>query len=239
MGEFHMLESEIAFADIHMTMEHIEHLLKYIIQEILTKCDDDLQFLESYYEKGLRDKLHSTIMNNNQPFLKVSYADIIEHLKDEQEKGASMHTQDGTDIYYGIDLTTQQERWLTEEKFPNQCLFVYDYPQNIKSFYMRDNDYDIDTNQSTVKSMDFLVPGIGELVGGSEREERLDVLLSKMKQHNINPNKYEWYSDLRRYGSIPHAGYGLGFERLVCYITGMKNIRESVAFPRYIGHAEF
>ena len=139
------------------------------------------------------------------------------------------------EVEFGTDLATEHERWLAETKF-NSAVFVYNYPKSIKAFYMRDNDED---GGETVNAMDLLVPGVGELVGGSQREERLEVLEQKLKEQDLNPADYWWYLDLRRFGSVPHAGYGLGFERLVTYVCGIENIREAIAFPRFPGNAEF
>jgi len=136
-------------------------------------------------------------------------------------------------VEFGTDLSTEHERWLAEQHF-RTAVFVYNYPKSIKAFYMRDNE-----DGKTVAAMDLLVPGIGELIGGSQREERLDVLRAKMADVGLNEDEYSWYLDLRRYGSVPHAGYGLGFERLVCYVTGVANIRDAIAFPRYPGSCEF
>ena len=136
---------------------------------------------------------------------------------------------------FGTDLATEHERWLAETKFQS-CVFVHNYPKAIKAFYMRDNDED---GGETVDAFDLLVPGVGELIGGSQREERLDTLLAKMADNDLDPEDYWWYLDLRRYGSVPHAGYGLGFERLVCYVTGIENIRDAIAYPRFPGNAEF
>ena len=166
-----------------------------------------------------------------QPFVKIPYRDAIKLLQEEIKKDPSKWQY--PDVKFGTDLQTEHERWLAETKF-NCCVFVHNYPRHIKAFYMRDN-----TDGETVDSFDLLVPGIGELIGGSQREERLDVLIKKMEEFKLNPEDYWWYLDLRRFGSVPHSGFGLGFERLVCYSTGVENIREAIAYPRYPGNAEF
>lgn len=165
------------------------------------------------------------------PFARVEYTEAIKLLQEEIKKDPKKWQF--PDVEFGTDLSTEHERWLAETKF-NAPTFVYNYPRAIKSFYMRDND-----DGKTVAATDLLVPGIGELVGGSQREERMDVLCDKLKEFGLNEEDYWWYLDLRRYGSTPHAGYGLGFERLVCYVTATENIRDAIAFPRYPGSAEF
>jgi asparaginyl-tRNA synthetase len=178
----------------------------------------------------LRDRLEKVVST---PFVRVSYREAINYLQEEIAKDPSKWQF--PEVEFGTDLATEHERWLTETKF-DSCVFVYNYPKQIKAFYMRDND---DDSGETVNAMDLLVPGVGELVGGSQREDRLDVLLDKMKVLDLDPEDYWWYLDLRRFGSVPHAGYGLGFERLVCYVTAVENIREAIAYPRYPGNAEF
>lgn len=230
LSEFHMVEPEMAFADLDAAMENAEGMLKFVVKHVLQNCEEDLQFFNNFYDKGLLERLNTLV---ERPFARVSYKEAIAYLKEEIAKDPS--AWQFPDVEFGTDLATEHERWLAEKKF-DSCVFVYNYPKKIKAFYMRDNDED---NGETVNAMDLLVPGVGELVGGSQREERLDVLLLKMEELNLNPEDYWWYLDLRRFGSVPHAGYGLGFERLVTYVCGIENIREAIAFPRYPGHAEF
>lgn len=230
LAEFNMVEPEMAFADLNSAMDNAENMLKFVVGETFKKCEEDLTFFSNFYDKGLKDRLNKLV---SKPFVRCSYRDAIKYLQEEIAKDPSKWQF--PDVEFGTDLATEHERWLAETKF-NSCVFVYNYPKNIKAFYMRDND---DDNGETVNAMDLLVPGVGELVGGSQREDRLDILLQKMEALDLDPEDYWWYLDLRRYGSVPHAGYGLGFERLVCYVTGVDNIREAIAFPRYPGNAEF
>jgi asparaginyl-tRNA synthetase len=230
LAEFHMLEPEMAFADLESAMNNAEAMLKYTVQRVLEKCPHDLAFFKSFYDKQLMERLETLV---HKPFARVSYRQAIAYLQDEIAKDPSKWQF--PHVEFGTDLATEHERWLAETKF-NSAVFVFNYPKAIKAFYMRDNDED---GGETVNAMDLLVPGVGELVGGSQREERLDVLVEKMVAAQLNPDDYWWYLDLRRYGSVPHAGYGLGFERLVTYVCGIENIREAIAFPRYPGSAEF
>ena len=167
----------------------------------------------------------------DKPFAKVDYSDAIALLREEIAKDPSKWEY--PEVSFGTDLATEHERWLSETA-TGRATFVYNYPKEIKSFYMRDND-----DGKTVAAMDLLVPGVGELIGGSQREERLPTLLEKMREQDLNEEDYSWYLDLRRFGTVPHAGYGLGFERLVCYVTGVANIRDAIPFPRYPGSCEF
>eukprot|EP00522_Entomoneis_paludosa_P008564 CAMPEP_0172439724 /NCGR_PEP_ID=MMETSP1065-20121228/615_1 /TAXON_ID=265537 /ORGANISM="Amphiprora paludosa, Strain CCMP125" /LENGTH=544 /DNA_ID=CAMNT_0013188445 /DNA_START=50 /DNA_END=1684 /DNA_ORIENTATION=- len=230
LAEFNMVEPEMAFADLQSAMSNAEQMLKFVVQHVLTNCQEDLQFFAKFYDKQLQERLEKLV---EQPFARVAYRDAIAYLQEEIAKDPSKWQF--PDVEFGTDLATEHERWLAETKF-NSAVFVYNYPKSIKAFYMRDNDED---GGETVNAMDLLVPGVGELVGGSQREERLDVLEAKMAQQDLNPDDYWWYLDLRRFGSVPHAGYGLGFERLVTYVCGIENIREAIAFPRYPGNAEF
>jgi asparaginyl-tRNA synthetase len=230
LAEFHMVEPEMAFADLSEAMENAEKMLKYVVAHVLEQCQEDLTFFANFYDKSLFTRLEKLV---SKPFARVSYRDAITYLREEIAKDPSKWQY--PEVEFGTDLATEHERWLAETKFES-AVFVYNYPKKIKAFYMRDNDED---GGETVNAMDLLVPGVGELVGGSQREERLDVLLEKMKDVNLNPDDYWWYLDLRRFGSVPHAGYGLGFERLVTYVCGIENIREAIAYPRYPGHAEF
>merc|ERR1712216_47075 len=174
---------------------------------------DDLQLFGKFVEKGLFEKLNTVV---DRPFARVSYTEAVAMLQEEIAKDPSKWEY--PDVDFGTDLATEHERWLAEGAF-GRAVFVYNYPKAIKAFYMRDND-----DGDTVAAMDLLVPGVGELIGGSQREERLEKLLEKMKGAGLDPKDYWWYVDLRRYGSVPHSGYGLGFERLVCYVTGTSNI---------------
>ena len=228
LAEFHMIEPEIAFADMQSAMVNAEHFVKYVVAQVLRDCAMDMDFFEQYMDKHLKTRLQTLV---EKPFVRVSYADAIVMLQEEIAKDRSKWAY--PDVKFGSDLNTEHERWLAETKFES-CVFVHNYPREIKSFYMRDN-----ADGRTVDAFDLIVPGIGELIGGSQREERLEVLQKKMAEFKLNEKDYEWYLDLRRFGSVPHAGYGLGFERLVCYVTGVENIREAIAFPRYPGHAEF
>jgi asparaginyl-tRNA synthetase len=230
LAEFHMVEPEMAFADLPAAMDNAESMLKYVVKDVMENCKEDLTFFQSFYDKKLMSRLEKLV---SQPFARVSYRDAIGFLQEEIAKDPSKWQF--PEVEFGTDLSTEHERWLAETKF-DSAVFVYNYPKAIKAFYMRDNDED---GGETVNAMDLLVPGVGELVGGSQREERLDVLIQKMAGVNLNPDDYWWYLDLRRYGSVPHAGYGLGFERLVSYVCGVENIREAIAFPRYPGSAEF
>lgn len=230
LAEFHMVEPEMAFADLDEAMKNAEKMLKYVVAHVLDKCQEDLTFFANFYDKNLFLRLEKLVAK---PFARVSYRDAVTFLQEEISKDPSKWQY--PEVEFGTDLATEHERWLAETKFES-AVFVYNYPKKIKAFYMRDNDED---GGETVNAMDLLVPGVGELVGGSQREERLDILLEKMEEAKLNPEDYWWYLDLRRYGSVPHSGYGLGFERLVTYVCGIENIREAIAYPRYPGHAEF
>lgn len=230
LAEFNMLEPEMAFADLSAAMDNAENMLKHVVKTALENCDEDLTFFNKFYDKNLKQRLATVV---GQPFARCTYRDAIAYLQEEIAKEPSKWQF--PDVEFGTDLATEHERWLAEEKF-NSCVFIYNYPKSIKAFYMRDNDED---GGETVNAMDLLVPGVGELIGGSQREERLDVLEKKLEDLKLDAEDYWWYFDLRRFGSVPHAGYGLGFERLVTYVCGIENIREAIAFPRYPGNAEF
>jgi asparaginyl-tRNA synthetase len=230
LAEFHMVEPEMAFADLGSAMDNAENLLKFVVKHVLETCKEDLAFFTNFYDKQLTKRLEKVV---EQPFARVSYRDAVGFLQEEIAKDPSKWQF--PEVEFGTDLATEHERWLAETKFES-AVFVYNYPKKIKAFYMRDNE---DDGGETVNAMDLLVPGVGELVGGSQREERLDVLLKKMEELDLNPDDYWWYLDLRRFGTVPHAGYGLGFERLVTYVCGIENIREAIAYPRYPGNAEF
>jgi len=188
----------------------------------------DLEFFNKFQDKGLLERLNKVV---DQPFARVQYEKAVEMLQEEIAKDPKKW--DYPEVEFGTDLATEHERWLAEQAF-GTATFVYDYPKSIKAFYMRDNP-----DGRTVAAMDLLVPGVGELIGGSQREERLEMLQTKMAEVGLSEEDYWWYLDLRRYGSVPHAGYGLGFERLVCYVTGVANIRDAIAFPRYPGSCDF
>jgi asparaginyl-tRNA synthetase len=228
LAEFWMIEPEMAFADLAAVQANAEGYVKHVVKHVLDTCPDDMRFFNDMYDKTLLERLNALV---NVPFARVTYAEAVELLKEEISKDRSKWQF--PDVDFGTDLSTEHERWLAETKFKAPT-FVYNYPRAIKSFYMRDND-----DGKTVAATDLLVPGIGELVGGSQREERYDVLVDKLNEFGLSEKDYWWYLDLRRFGSTPHAGYGLGFERLVCYVTGMENIRDAIAFPRYPGTADF
>mmetsp|Transcript_6370 Transcript_6370/g.13779 ORF Transcript_6370/g.13779 Transcript_6370/m.13779 type:complete len:592 (-) Transcript_6370:106-1881(-) len=230
LAEFWMVEPEMAFADLTSAMDNAEAMLKSVVGVALKECDEDLTFFGKFFDKGLKARLEKLV---SKPFVRVAYRDAVKYLQEEIAKDPSKWQF--PEVEFGTDLATEHERWLAETKF-DSAVFVYNYPKSIKAFYMRDNDED---GGETVNAMDLLVPGVGELVGGSQREERLDVLVDKMKDLDLDVEDYWWYLDLRRFGSVPHAGYGLGFERLVTYVCGIENIRDAIAFPRYPGNAEF
>lgn len=221
LSEFWMLEPEMAFCDLGENMQLAEQMLKYLLKDTLESCPEDMALFNKFVEKGLIEKLEKVIAKD---FAHITYTEAIDSLLKAKKNFEYP-------VEWGTDLQSEHERYLTEELF--QCpLTVTDYPASIKPFYMRVND-----DGKTVAAMDVLVPGIGEIIGGSQREERLDMLLSRMKETGIDVEEYNWYCDLRRYGSIPHSGFGLGFERLVQFVTGMSNIREVIPFPRTPGSA--
>ena len=222
-AEFWMIEPEIAFADLEDDMELAEAMVKYIINTVLERCPQEMEFLNAFVDKGLLDRLNNVVSND---FGRVSYTQAVDILKNSGRKF-------DFPVEWGIDLQTEHERYLTEEVF-KKPIFVTDYPRDIKAFYMRLND-----DGKTVAAADCLVPGIGEIIGGSQREERLEVLEARMKELGMNPEDYWWYLDLRRYGSCRHAGFGLGFERMVMYLTGVSNIRDVELHPRTTGNADF
>ncbi len=222
-AEFWMIEPEIAFADLQDDMELAENMLKYVIKYVMDECPEELEFFNQFVDKGLLERLNHVVSSD---FAKVTYTEAVEIL----EKCGKKFDYD---VSWGIDLQTEHERYLTEEHF-KKPLFVTDYPKDIKAFYMRLND-----DEKTVAATDLLVPGIGEIIGGSQREERLDVLKNRMAELNLSEDDYWWYLELRKYGETKHAGFGLGFERLIMYITGMTNIRDVVPFPRTPGTSEF
>ena len=222
-AEFWMIEPEMAFADLDDDLECMEAMVKYIINRTMERCPQEMEFFNSFVDKGLIERLRHVASSD---FGRVTYTEAVEILKSSGKKF-------DYPVEWGIDLQTEHERYLTEEVF-KRPLFVTDYPKEIKAFYMRLND-----DGKTVAAADCLVPGIGEIIGGSQREERLDLLLSRMEELGLNSEDYWWYLDLRRYGSCRHAGFGLGFERMVMYLTGVSNIRDVELHPRTVGNAEF
>lgn len=222
-AEFWMIEPEIAFADLQDDMELAEAMIKFVIGYVMETCPDDIAFFNQFIDKGLVDRLQNVVDSD---FARVTYTEAVELLKKNND-------QFEYKVEWGTDLQTEHEKYLTEKVY-GKPVFVTDYPKEIKAFYMRLND-----DGKTVAAVDLLVPGIGEIIGGSQREERMDVLQQRMKDFHLDEENYWWYLDLRRYGGTKHAGYGLGFERLVMYLTGIANIRDVLPFPRTTGTAEF
>ncbi|OGQ96569.1 MAG: asparagine--tRNA ligase [Deltaproteobacteria bacterium RIFOXYD12_FULL_57_12] len=220
LAEFWMIEPEMAFCDLQGDIDVAEALLKYLIAYALEHCQEDIELFNRFIDKELIAKLSGVL---EQEFARISYTEAVERL---QRAGRAFEFP----VSWGIDLQSEHERYLTEEIF-KRPLVVTDYPRAIKPFYMRVND------EKTVAAMDILFPGLGEMVGGSQREERYDMLLTRMTETGVNPDDYQWYLDLRRFGTAPHAGFGLGFERLIQFVTGMANIREVIPFPRTPGAA--
>ena len=222
-AEFWMIEPEMAFCDLDGDLVVMEEMVKYIISTVLEKCPQEMDFFTKFVDKGLRERLEHV---RDSAFGRVTYTEAVELL---QKSGKEFDYP----VSWGVDLQTEHERYLTEEIF-RKPLFVTDYPKEIKAFYMRLND-----DGKTVAAADCLVPGIGEIIGGSQREERLDLLTARMAELGLNEEDYWWYLDLRRYGSCRHAGFGLGFERMVMYLTGISNIRDVELHPRTVGNADF
>ena len=222
-SEFWMIEPEIAFADIHDDMKLAEDMVKYIIRFVLEKAPEEMEFFNNFVDKTLLERLNFI---KDSDFGKITYTEAIDLLK---KSGKQFEYP----VDWGCDLQTEHERYLTEELI-KKPVFVIDYPKEIKAFYMRMNE-----DNKTVAAMDLLVPGVGEIIGGSQREERYDRLLARIQELGLKKEDYWWYLDLRRFGSNPHAGYGLGFERMIMYITGMQNIRDVIPFPRTPKNAEF
>ncbi len=218
-SEFWMVEPEIAFCDLQQDMDWAEEFVKWVIQDILDTCQSDLELFFNFVDKGLEERLKFVV---ERPFNRVSYTEAVEILL---QSGKTWEYP----VEWGANLQSEHERYLTEEHFKSPVT-VYDYPKDIKPFYMRVND-----DGKTVAAMDVLVPGIGEIVGGSQREERLDTLRENMSKHGISEEEYSWYVDLRRFGTVPHAGFGLGFERLLMFVTGVANIRDVIPFARTPG----
>lgn len=221
--EFWMLEPEMAFAELRDDMDVAERLIKYLIKYILQELPEEMEFFNKFIDKGLLERLHNVL---NSDFVRLTYTEAVEKLIASGEKFVYP-------VSWGIDLQTEHERYLTE-KIYGKPVFLIDYPKEIKAFYMRQND-----DGKTVAAMDLLVPGIGEIIGGSQREERPELLKARMKEMGLKVEDYWWYLDLRKYGSVKHAGFGLGFERAIMYFSGMANIRDVIPFPRTPKNAEF
>ena len=222
-AEFWMIEPEIAFSDLADDMALAEDMTRYVVKYVMDNCKADLEFFNKFVDNTLLDRLNNIV---NSSFAHVTYTEAIKLL---EESGKEFEYKP----FWGCDMQTEHERYLCEQIF-KKPVFVTDYPKEIKAFYMRQND-----DGKTVAAMDMLVPGVGELIGGSQREERLDKLLEAYERFGLNPDDYWWYTELRKYGGTHHAGFGLGFERLIMYITGISNIRDVEAFPRTTGNAEF
>lgn len=222
-AEFWMIEPEIAFADLKDDMALAEDMIKYIINFCLENAPEEFEFFSNFIDKGLLDRLNNIISND---FAHVTYTEAVDLLLKSGKKF-------DYPVKWGIDLQTEHERYITEEVF-KKPVFVTDYPKDIKAFYMKQND-----DGKTVAAMDLLVPGVGEIIGGSQREEDYEKLVSRMKELGMNPDDYSWYLDLRKYGGTKHAGFGLGFERIIMYMTGVSNIRDVSSFPRTVKNADF
>ena len=223
ISEFWMMEPEIAFADLDVNMDIAEDMMKYIIRYVLENAPEEMQFFNQFIDKTLLDRLNGLV---NSEFGRVTYTEAIEILKKADKKFEYP-------VEWGIDLQTEHERYLAEEHF-KKPVFVTDYPKDIKAFYMKLNE-----DGKTVRAMDLLAPGIGEIIGGSQREDNFEKLEQRIKDMNLNEKDYWWYMELRKYGSVPHSGYGLGFERAIMYVTGMLNIRDVIPFPRGPKSLEF
>lgn len=222
-AEFWMIEPEIAFADLDDNIKLAWDMIRHIIVHVMANCSQELEFFNNFVDKGLLERLN---MLKNSDYEKITYTKAIEILKNSGEKF-------NYPVEWGNDLQTEHERYLTEKVY-KKPVFVIDYPKEIKSFYMRLND-----DGKTVAAMDLLVPGVGEIIGGSQREERIEVLTARMTELGLDEKDYWWYLNLRRYGGTKHAGFGLGFERIVMYLTGVSNIRDVIPYPRTVGNAEF
>ena len=221
-AEFWMIEPEISFADLEDDMEIAEAMIKYIINGVLERCPEEMNFFNSFIDKGLIERLEHVVSSD---FGRVSYTDAVKMLEEHNDEFEYK-------VSWGCDLQTEHERYLTEKIF-KRPVFVIDYPKEIKAFYMKQND-----DGKTVAAMDCLVPGIGEIIGGSEREGDYDKLLARMKECGLKEEDYQFYLDLRKYGTTRHAGFGLGFERCIMYVTGMGNIRDVLPFPRTVNNCE-
>lgn len=222
-AEFWMIEPEIAFADLKDDMSLAEDMIKYIINFCLENAPEEFEFFSNFIDKGLLDRLNNIVTSD---FAHVTYTEAVDLLLKSGKKF-------DYPVKWGIDLQTEHERYITEEVF-KKPVFVTDYPKDIKAFYMKQND-----DGKTVAAMDLLVPGVGEIIGGSQREEDYTKLINRMKELGMNPDDYSWYLDLRKYGGTKHAGFGLGFERIIMYMTGISNIRDVSSFPRTVKNADF
>jgi len=223
LAEFWMIEPEIAFADLEENMQIAEDYLKFCVKYAMDTCPEDMDFFNKFIEKGLIERLQNVLSS---PFERITYTQAIDILIKSGQKFEKA-------VSWGLDLASEHERYITEKVFKKPTI-ITDYPKEFKSFYMRMNE-----DGKTVAAMDILVPKIGEIIGGSQREERLDRLEKRIEELKLAKENYSWYLDLRRYGSVPHSGFGLGFERLVLFTTGIENIRDVIPFPRFPGHAEF
>ena len=223
-AEFWMIEPEIAFADLNDDMALAWDMIKYIINHVMDNCAQELDFFNKFVDKTLLERLTAL---RNADYAKVTYTEAIEILENAKDAGFKYP------VYWGVDLQTEHERYLTEKVY-KKPIFLIDYPKEIKAFYMRQND-----DGKTVAAMDLLVPGVGEIIGGSQREERLDVLSARMAELGLDEKDYWWYMNLRKYGGTKHAGFGLGFERIIMYLTGVSNIRDVLPYPRTVGNAEY
>ena len=222
-AEFWMIEPEICFADLNDDMDLAEEMLKYTFSYVLEHCKEEMEFFNNFVDKGLLERLNNVIHSD---FARISYTDAIKELEKANDKFEFK-------VSWGVDLQTEHERYLCEQVF-QKPVFVTDYPMEIKAFYMKQNP-----DGKTVAAADLLAPGIGEIIGGSQREENYDKLVARMKELNMDIDSYNWYLDLRKYGSCDHAGFGLGFERAIMYLTGMQNIRDVIPFPRTPKNCEF
>ena len=222
-AEFWMIEPEICFADLNDDMDLAEEMLKYTFSYVLEHCKEEMEFFNNFVDKGLLERLNNVIHSD---FARISYTDAIKELEKANDKFEFK-------VSWGVDLQTEHERYLCEQVF-QKPVFVTDYPMDIKAFYMKQNP-----DEKTVAAADLLAPGIGEIIGGSQREEDYDKLVARMKELNMDIDSYNWYLDLRKYGSCDHAGFGLGFERAIMYLTGMQNIRDVIPFPRTPKNCEF
>ena len=222
-AEFWMIEPEIAFADLDDNMQLAWDMIQYIIGHVMDNCAEELNFFNSFVDKGLIERLSAL---RNAEYAKVTYTEAVKLL---EESGESFKFP----VHWGIDLQTEHERYLTE-KIYKKPIFLVDYPKDIKAFYMRMND-----DGKTVAAMDLLVPGVGEIIGGSQREERIDMLTARMQELGLKEEDYWWYLNLRKFGGTKHAGFGLGFERIIMYLTGVSNIRDVIPYPRTVGNAEY
>ena len=226
-SEFWMIEPEIAFCDLEGDMDLAEEFTKYLVDDTLKNNEGDLDIFARFVDKSLLERLRFV---SEKPFQRVSYTEAVEILENSGQKF-------DYPVSWGVNLQSEHERFLTEQHF--KCpVTVYNYPKSIKPFYMRTNEPDSE-GRLTVTAMDLLVPGIGEIIGGAQREERIDILRANMQEDDLSLEDYSWYLDLRKYGSCPHAGFGMGFERMLMFVTGMKNIRDVLPFPRTPGHCEF